>query len=75
VPPTAYYLTAPFVRTTRLSEATARLPFALMGIATVFLVALLGRNWFSPAAGLMRPFLLAIDPWNLNYSGSHIGQL
>lgn len=68
VPPVAMYITAPFVGLLGLSEFSTRLPFALMGIATVFLTALLGRRWFGPAAGLLAGLLLSIDPWHLSYS-------
>lgn len=68
VPPVANYLTAPFVGLLGLNEYTTRLPFALLGVATIFLVALLGRRWFSPLAGLAAALFLTIDPWHLNYS-------
>jgi 4-amino-4-deoxy-L-arabinose transferase-like glycosyltransferase len=65
-PPTSRYVAAPFVGILGLSEETTRLPFALMGVATVLLVALLGRRWFNSAAGLLAALLLAIDPWHIN---------
>ncbi len=68
VPPVAVYLTAPFVGTLGLDEATTRLPFALLGIATVVLVAVLGRLWFGSLAGILAALFLAIDPWHVNYS-------
>lgn len=68
VPPLANYLTAPFVGMLGLSQFSTRLPFALLGIATVLLVGLLGRRWFGPGAGLVAALLLALEPWHLNYS-------
>ncbi len=66
--PVPNYIVAPFVGIFGLSEESARLPFALMGIATVFVVALLGRRWFNSSAGLLAALFLAIDPWHINYS-------
>ncbi len=63
-----YYITAPFVGLFGLNEFTARLPFALMGIATIFLTILLGRRWFSPGAGLLAGLFLAIDPWHVVFT-------
>ncbi len=68
VPPLANYLTAPFVGLLGLSEFSTRLPFALLGVATVGLVGLLGRRWFGAGAGLGAAFLLTVEPWHLNYS-------
>src|SRR2546421_1937602 len=48
--PVANYVITPFVGILGLSEESTRLPFALMGIATIFFVALLGRRWFNSAA-------------------------
>jgi 4-amino-4-deoxy-L-arabinose transferase-like glycosyltransferase len=67
VPPVSYYIASPFVGILGLSEFSTRLPFALMGIATVFFVALLGRRWFNTATGLLAAFLLTLDPWHINY--------
>jgi 4-amino-4-deoxy-L-arabinose transferase-like glycosyltransferase len=67
-PPTSRYMVAPFVSILGLSEFSTRLPLALMGIATVFFVALLGRRWFNAPTGLLAAFLLTIDPWHVNYS-------
>jgi 4-amino-4-deoxy-L-arabinose transferase-like glycosyltransferase len=67
VPPAANYISSPFVGILGLSEFSTRLPLALMGIATVFFVALLGRRWFNPPAGLLAALLLTIDPWHINY--------
>src|SRR5450432_1309912 len=68
VPPVPIYLAAPWVGTFGLDEATTRLPFALMGIATVTLLAILGRLWFGSLAGILAALFLSIDPWHLNNS-------
>jgi 4-amino-4-deoxy-L-arabinose transferase-like glycosyltransferase len=67
-PPVANYIAALFVGILGLSEFSTRLPFALMGIVTIFLVALLGRRWFNSATGLVAALLLTIDPWHVNFS-------
>ena len=67
-PPVAFYVTTPVVGLLGLNETTTRLPIALAGIATIVLVALLARAWFSPAAGLIAALLLACNPWHISYS-------
>lgn len=68
VPPVGTYIDVPFVGLFGLSETTARLPSALLGTATIVLVGLLGRRWFSPLAGLAAALFLCISPWHINYS-------
>ena len=68
LPGLAQYITAPFVGLLGLNESTARLPFALMGIGTVFLTALIGRKWFGETAGLLAALLLATEPWHIAFS-------
>src|SRR5205807_2405702 len=68
LPGLAQYIVAPFVGLLGLNEANARLPFALMGIATVGLTALIGKQWFGMRVGLLAGLLLAIDPWHVNFS-------
>ncbi|HLY26294.1 MAG TPA: hypothetical protein VKQ72_08135 [Aggregatilineales bacterium] len=54
IPPLGNYITAPFVGLFGLDETTTRLPTAVLGIATIVLVGLLGRQWFGPAASRSR---------------------
>src|SRR5258708_31595788 len=68
LPGLAQYITAPFVGILGLDEFSSRLPFALMGVATVFLTASLGRSWFGEKAGLLAALLLATEPWHLTFS-------
>ena len=49
-------------------EASLRLPFVLLGIATVPLVALCGRRLVGPWAAVLGASLVAIDPWHLFWS-------
>jgi hypothetical protein len=67
VPPVMNYITAPFVGLLGLDEFTTRLPTALLSIATVFLVGLIGRRWFGSLAGLFAALFFAISPWSMNY--------
>lgn len=68
VPPVANYFTSPFVGLLGLSQFSTRLPFALLGTASVFLTGVLGRRWFGNVAGLVAALLLTFEPWHLNYS-------
>ncbi len=68
VPPVSIYLTVPFVGALGLGEFTTRLPFALLGTATVGLVGLLGRRWFGNLGGIVAALFLTIDPWHVSYS-------
>lgn len=49
-------------------EWARRLPSALAGAATVFLVFLLGRRWFDPVAGLCGASLLTFATVHVRYS-------
>ena len=56
-----------------LSRASApewlrRIPAVLAGIFTVACVALVGRRWHSPAAGLLAGLFLAVAPIHVRYS-------
>jgi hypothetical protein len=59
-----YYWTAVF----GTGEWIVRLPFALLGIGSVFLLYKLGREWFGPAAGLAAAAGLAVLEYPLLYS-------
>lgn len=64
-----FYFVMPFIKILGLSEMAVRLPSALFGIATIFLVYLLGKKIFeSEAVGLLSGLLLAISPWHLQFS-------
>lgn len=51
-----------------LSEASMRLPFALLGAASVPLLALVGRPLVGARASLLAAALLAVHPWHLYWS-------
>jgi hypothetical protein len=58
--------------TGHLTEATARLPFALAGLAALFAVWLLGWRLVGPVAGWVAAFLLAFDGYLIGFA--HIVQ-
>lgn len=64
--PVEVYLTAPFVGLLGLSEFSARLPSALLGIGSVFLLFLLTNHLFkSKKIALISAFLFTVSPWAL----------
>jgi 4-amino-4-deoxy-L-arabinose transferase-like glycosyltransferase len=59
--------TALFSLTGRLTEATARLPFALTGIAALAALFWLGRSLFGAVAGWTAALLLALDGYLIGF--------
>ena len=51
-----------------ISEWMVRLPFALMGVISVWLLFLIGRKWFGSATGLMAAASMATLSFPLLYS-------
>lgn len=49
-------------------EWSLRLPFALIGIATVPLLAVCGRHVIGPGAAVLSAWLLALHPWHVFWS-------
>jgi hypothetical protein len=64
--------TAVYSLTGHLTEATARLPFALANLAALFAIFLLGWWLIGPVAGWAAAFLLAFDGYLIGFS--HIVQ-
>lgn len=50
------------------NEFFSRLPHLTMGLGSIVLIFLLGREIGSPLAGLSAAWLLALHPWHLRYS-------
>lgn len=72
-PPVPVYLTVPFVAMFGLNEVAVRLPSALAGTLTVFVVYLLVRELFDRSKhvreiSLAASALLAITPWHIMLS-------
>lgn len=65
-----FYLVLPFIKFFGLNELTVRLPGALLGIFTIFIVWLLvkelfpKRPWFPELSALF----IAISPWHIHFS-------
>jgi hypothetical protein len=57
-----------WVKITGHNEMLIRLPFVLMGIASIILVYLLGKSWFNPTVGLIGAMFLAFLQYPITYS-------
>jgi len=68
--PIYYYFMIPFLWLFRLDPVGPAVMVGLFGIATVFLVWKVGRDFFGPQAGLLAALLYAIPPVVLAYSRS-----
>lgn len=66
--PLYYYMMALVMLPFWLNPVAAAGMAALIGVATVFLIYYLGREWFGVKAGLIAAFLYAISPVTINYS-------
>ena len=69
-PPLYVYLTLPFVKLLGLNIWAVRLPSAILGVLSVFIVFLLVRQLFPSKKYLpeISSLLLAISPWHLHFS-------
>ncbi|MBM3209401.1 phospholipid carrier-dependent glycosyltransferase [Candidatus Shapirobacteria bacterium] len=68
--PLYYYLMLPFFILFRFSPIGPAAGVAFFGVATVFLIWWVGREWFSEKAGLIAAFLFATSPVVIIYSRS-----
>lgn len=67
--PLLMYATAPFVAVFGLNEWGVRLPSAVFGIISIFLLYLLvDRTLKNKAVALLAALVLAVSPWHLQYS-------
>ena len=57
-----------WVRIFGWSEFWVKLPFALMGIGSVYLVFLIGRQWFNRKVGLLSAAFFAVSQFTVFYS-------
>ena len=62
------YITIPFIKVFGLNEFATRLPSALIGILTVFVLYLLVKNIFNQQIASVAAFLLAISPGHVQFS-------
>ncbi len=64
-----FYFVAPFVYLMGLNEWSVRLPSAILGTFTIYIVYLLAKKILeNERAGLISALLLAINPWHLHFS-------
>ena len=67
--PLVVYTTVPFVAVLGLSNISVRLPAAIFGVVSIFLIFTLARMLFkSEKAGLLSAGLMVFVPWNFHYS-------
>lgn len=68
--PLYYYFMAPFLLLSNFSPVGPAVGVALLGVATIYLVFVVGNDWFDKKAGLIASLLFAISPTIINYSHS-----
>lgn len=68
--PLYYYLMAPFLFLANFSPVGPAVMIALLGIATIFFVWKIGREWFGKLVGITASLLYAISPTVIVYSKS-----
>ncbi|KKT83764.1 MAG: hypothetical protein UW80_C0007G0019 [Microgenomates group bacterium GW2011_GWC1_44_9] len=67
--PLLMYLTAPFVGLFGTTDLAIRLPVALIGSLSIYLIYLLGNTLFkNKTTALISTLLLAITPWHIHFS-------
>lgn len=68
--PIYYYMMAPFLWLWQLDPVGPAIMVGLFGVATVFLVYIVGKNFFNEKTGLIAAALYAVSPLVLQYSRS-----
>lgn len=68
--PLYYYMMAPALFLANFSPVGPSIQIALLGVATIGLVWLIGREWFGKSAGLIAAFLYTVSPTVTLYSRS-----
>lgn len=63
-----FYLVLPFVKILGLNIWAVRLPSAILGMLSVWVMYLLVKELFSASLGLVAAILLAISPWHIHFS-------
>ncbi|MFH0864149.1 MAG: glycosyltransferase family 39 protein [Candidatus Gottesmanbacteria bacterium] len=66
--PVPVYITAPFVGILGLNSLAGRLPFVILGIASVFLLYSISKILFNNRIALISSFALAVSPWHIYFS-------
>ncbi len=68
--PLYYYFMAPFLFLANFSPVGPAVGVAVLGIATIYLIYVVGREWFGEKAGIISALLFAISPTVITYSHS-----
>ncbi|MBA3723904.1 MAG: glycosyltransferase family 39 protein [Candidatus Levybacteria bacterium] len=68
--PVYYYMMTPFLWLSQYDPVGPAIMVGLFGVATVFLIYLVGKNMFNERAGLIAAALYAVSPLVLQYSRS-----
>lgn len=69
LPPFAVYVQIPFLKFFGLNEFSARIPFALTGVAAIAVLYVLTKNLFNKKwISLLACFLFAVSPFNIGWS-------
>lgn len=68
--PLYYYFMAPFLFLANFSPVGPAVGVAVLGIATIYLIYVVGRDWFGEKAGIISALLFAISPTVITYSHS-----
>src|SRR3989337_4374161 len=68
--PLYYYMIAPALLLANFSPVGPSVLVTLFGIATIFLVWMMGREWFGNTAGLIASFFYSIAPVVITFSKS-----
>lgn len=62
------FITIPFIKIFGLNEFAARIPAAMIGVATVLVLYYLVKECFDRKTALVAALLLAISPWHIQFS-------
>jgi 4-amino-4-deoxy-L-arabinose transferase-like glycosyltransferase len=68
--PLYYYFMAPFLLISNFSPIGPAVGVALLGVATIYLVFIVAKEWFGKTAGLVSALLYSISPTVITYSHS-----
>lgn len=71
ISPVSVYIISPFVGILGVSPFSGRLPFALFGVGSIFLIFLIAKKIFnSYSVGLIGALILSVSPWHLQITRS-----
>lgn len=68
--PLYYYFMAPFLLLSNFSPVGPAVGVAILGVATIYLIYIVAKEWFGNKAALVSSFFFAISPTVITYSHS-----